>query len=182
MKVPGFESRKRQEICLHKNVHTVTAAQPPYYLMSTWGSFPKVKWQRREGGHLPPPRAEVKNVLCCIHTASYSLHGTIRTINCCVTSKSTLGVEIHTNTKTHTHTYTYIHIYVHIYTHIHAYIRTYIHINTYILAYIHAYIHMYIHTYIHTYSYIHTYINKYTHTYICTYVHIYSYIHTYKQT
>jgi hypothetical protein len=33
----------------------------PSYPMSTWDSFPGVKWLGREADHLPPISAEVKN-------------------------------------------------------------------------------------------------------------------------
>ena len=58
---------------LLQNAHTVSEAHPPYCLMSTWGSSLKVQWQGREAAHLPPPRAEMKNELCCNHTLPLGL-------------------------------------------------------------------------------------------------------------
>jgi hypothetical protein len=45
---------------LHR-VHTCCGAHPATYPMGTEGSFPEVKWPRREGCHSIPPSAEVKN-------------------------------------------------------------------------------------------------------------------------
>jgi hypothetical protein len=80
---------------VHHRFHHGSGAHSASYPMGTRGSFPGVKWPRREADHSSPPSAEVKNAWSYISTPQYAF------ITCCLVK--------HRDNFTFTFTFTLVH-------------------------------------------------------------------------